>query len=331
MVEEPEYKGTWGIEVTGNISIADRDSILGCYRHFRFWEDWDDFNDTTRGCVILGSDHVNVLCEDDAHRAVKRMEALLILFNGIEATFGRITRKNNMNGIYHYKENHTITAYSNLNPINQDEKLKYYSDDGDFNVFMEELNNPFDESVLEYFNYKYPDIAETEEGFMMEMATKDEISRTILIWRSLCEGDNIHFITNAYKIYDTVHYFLNKDNKYKENRENHLMQELVKQYDVMCENTHFMNTYKYAGLLARHGHTKFRAPSDANPKESFKKLKSNLNDLVLSWFKYKHNQYLVDRINQCSKQNMKKSGDTEHFFKTVTKTLNSMLELDDKK
>ncbi|WP_397539103.1 hypothetical protein [Rummeliibacillus pycnus] len=286
-IEEPESKTKWGIALIGNISIVEKSAdYFGTYRHFYFWCD-DDY-DTPSFTPILSSPHVDVLEKDDAHRAAKRLEVLLLIFNGIQATFENGTRKS-QGGITEFEHNR-VRDHFNLKPKpkNPEEKSPNNNfEEDDFDVFMEELNNPFDPHVVKYIRNREP-IIKTQEGFMMEMAIDDDISRNILIWRSLCEDDKIHFITNAYKIYDAVNYFLNKDEKYEENKKNPQMQELIKQHKIMQSNKHFMNTFKFAGLLSRHGYSNHVAPAKADPKANLKKLRSDLNNLVLSWFKYWH-------------------------------------------
>lgn len=289
-IKKPEYKTNYGIALIGNNSIVERSAdYFGRYRHFYFWCE-DDY-DIPSFTPILSSPHVNVLEKDDAHRAAKRLEVLLHIFNGIQATFENDTRKT-LGGITEFDHNRVMDHFdltpkpkSVRNP--EEEYPDNHFQEDDFDVFMEELNYPFDPQVVNYIRNREP-IIKTQEGFMVEMAIEDDISRNILIWRSLCEDDKIHFITNAYKIYDAVNYFLHKDDKYKENKKNPQMEELFKQHNIMQSNKHFMNTFKFAGLLSRHGYSHHEAPANVDPKANLKKLRSDLNNLVLSWFKYWH-------------------------------------------
>lgn len=261
-----EEKG-WSIRVLENPGIVEWK--LG--RHIYFWS-----GDAERGDIdpSFSSAHIDVLSKEESGRAYARMKTLLRIVSGIS-----ILRRGD-----------SIKLFGSLYYL---EKGIYSSPSikEDIDITLEELENPFDYQVTknirdyerELWDYSRKDeqYIPTFNEFLVDESIDDPYARNILLWLSLGEEELLYFITNAYKIMETI----NKDTGVNRKKSEKVIPDFLKKaIKEMKRHGGYMNTKADSGILSRHGDT-FDPASGHRP--SIEELKKDLNNLVLSWFQYR--------------------------------------------
>lgn len=270
MINKPNYKASWSFRTTGNSSLTHEDFS----RHFYFWN--EDDSDMPNFDPSFSSPHVNVLGENQSYRALARLDILLKICNGIRIV-GGLRPVNRIDNLTIHKNNVYRDVSIRVEETN-DEGLELDR----FSIYLEELENPFDQNVSTFINSTnyYSHISELKK-FTINRAVEDPMVRNILIWRTLCEEDDIHFITNAYKIYETIKFNIDKTGRNEETKASvpfKILQEKIKEYHN--KNGQYMNGFSSSGTLARHGYNSFN-PVKIAP--TFKTIKEDTNNLIKIW------------------------------------------------
>ncbi|WJY28273.1 hypothetical protein [Sporosarcina trichiuri] len=230
--------------------------------HFYFWNENTDMPDFDPS---FSSPHVNILNADEVYRAFVRTQTLLRIISGVRILSGG-------RRIRHCKELHFFE--------NGYYKKPRYNEDLD--VFLEELTNPFDQEVVKEIRSKDVGRNPNMIEFIIDESIDDYIARDILLWIALGEEDLLYFITNAYKIMDSIRADTEVD---KKNSELVLSDDLIVAIKKMKKHFRYMNTYEGSGRLSRHGNTRDTGPSK---KPSIDIIKQDLIEVVREWFKYRY-------------------------------------------
>lgn len=270
MINEPNYKASWSFRTTGNSSLTHEDFS----RHFYFWNEED--SDMPNFDPSFSSLHVDVLGENQSFRAFARLEILLKICNGIRI----------IEGLNPVKRIDNLTI--NKNNIYRDASIRVEETNHEgleldhFSIYLEELENPFEPNVTMFINsMNYFSQINELKRFTINRAIEDSMVRNILIWRTLCEEDDIHFITNAYKIYETIKFDCDKTERKPETKESTpftVLKDKIEEYHN--KNGQYMNSFSSSGTLARHGYNSY-APVKIAP--TFKTIKEDTNNLIKSW------------------------------------------------
>lgn len=283
--DEPKYLSNWSLQLIGNPSIG---LDAANQRNFHINFSLDDFGDYNGGTPYLSSPHVNMISMSDPYRAKIRLEVLLKIFNGIRTVLDYPTYLNGKD--LYLKQGDRFTLFSNTRPIENRDDFDI-KEEG-FNIVLEELSNPFNPDLVSYLENKRRsyNIASDSESLMFDRASKDDMYRDVLIWRALCAEDRINFIANAYKILDTLRTYCDKNNL---NKIDHPFVNAVKSF--RDEYKTYMNIHDYCGIVSRHGHDKNPISQETKSKITFKKIESDLNELILHWTQYLHDKDIQEQ------------------------------------
>ncbi|MGX9134963.1 hypothetical protein ACWV26_11385 [Rummeliibacillus sp. JY-2-4R] len=258
----------WSVQVYANPGIVGWDLSP----HVYFWSGDAEFADNDPS---FSSPHVNTLGKEEVTRANSRIKSLLRIVSGISI----LTREK------------TIPSYGPLYYYNG----KHYSKprvEEDIDILIEELENPFDKKVaheirereIERKSWQTEQQAYTPKltEFIMDECIENVTARNLLLWLALGEEQLLYFITNAYKIMDSIK---TDTGIYTKNRDaSEIPTDLKQAADEMQKHARYMNTKASSGILSRHGEK-----SEHGPKKSpsIEKMKKDLNELVLAWFRYR--------------------------------------------
>lgn len=283
---EPKYLSEWYLQLIGNPSIGLSSSNQSNF-HINF--SLDDYGDYNGGTPYLSSPHVDIISMSDPYRAKIRLEVLLKIFNGIRTVLDYPTYLNGKE--LYLKQDNRFTPLSNISPIeNRDD---FDIEEEGFNIVLEELSNPFNQDLVSYLENKRRSykIENDSESLMFDRACKDHMYRDVLIWRALCAEDRINFIANAYKILDTLRAYCDNNNL---NKINHPFVKAVKSF--LTKYKTYMNIHDYCGIVSRHGHDNNPISQKTKSKITFKKIESDLDDLILHWTQYLHDKDIQDSM-----------------------------------
>ncbi|PEL01330.1 hypothetical protein CN606_17705 [Bacillus toyonensis] len=217
--------------------------------HFYFF---DGNADTGHHPVpLFSSPHVNILEKGEATRAYARIDTLLRLVNGLSL----ITRGLPIYSLkeFFYQENQIIKEI----PKRRDPS-----------IFLEELGNPFDDTVIEEMENQKFVHGITASTDYAELIVKDELVREVVYLLSLSMEEELYLLMNAYKILEIIRNDMGFEQKNGEGklREN----EISKEYSFtsvfeLQKLSGYMNNKGASGIFCRHGFSsrdkKIKAPS----------------------------------------------------------------------
>ncbi|PEB42244.1 hypothetical protein [Bacillus pseudomycoides] len=221
----------------------------------------------------ITSPHVNVLNQNEASRAYARLTSLLRLINGMrtlqnESTIGAST-----------------TLYFNM-------RHEDYSENID--TLVEELANPFDESILSKIPKWTKDskrITEDESRpkrsyiyqDYLQLIIDEPLVREVVLLLTLSEEQVIYLLVNTYKIFENIRSDLGLPSKLKKNEFN-LPEDLFDALKKMNDHYLYINSREASGIFCRHGE-KYPAPKkDKSPLED---IRSDTILAINAWLKYK--------------------------------------------
>ena len=259
----------WSLELPDN----SRYSRWGMGRHFCFFDASLDLDFPN---PQFTSPHLNVLGKDEEIRACARLESLFRLVNGLSL----LTRGS---------------------PIYSRKRFFYHSDHNmietwrkqDSTIFLEELNNPFEESVLkeiEIENEKRP-IKNTVCTDYAELIVKDNLVREAVLLLTLSLEDELYLLVNAYKIYEII----SNDMGFQK-REGDEKGAAKKRKDEITEKypfasfldleglTGYINNKGASGFLCRHGHSNKETKITAPP---YNEIVEIIIKAISEWLNYK--------------------------------------------
>lgn len=231
--------------------------------HIQF-KNGDSYGDTY--IPILTSPHVNVLSKNESTRAHTRLTTLLRLVNGLR-------------------------ILQNTNPVEADTTLYFenrsarYSED--FDITLEELSYPFDESVIARLEKRDKNSNPDQYKDYFQLIIDEPIVREVIILLTLAQEQLIYLVINAYKIFEIINHDLGLSTKNYKNTDN-LPAELFSSLLQFKSYGQYMNSRDGAGYLSRHGSAKTApAPAKIPTREEFK---TDLNSIIHEWLNYKCTQ-----------------------------------------
>ncbi len=223
------------------------------------------------GDPYFTSPHVNILDENDASRAYARLKILLQLVSGIR--------------VLHGKEK--IISPKSLNYYNG-YRYDTPSWEEDIDIMFDELSNPFDSEVCEYYKDKKGYYSSEFDEDVINLLISDSLVREVIILLAMSQEEIVYFLVNTYKIIENIKSDLslgsNNSKLIKSKNSKDLPEFLLTSLNEIYQYSQYMNSRDASGILSRHGVTKIPIPSKI---PTLKEIKVSLTNAINDWLNYK--------------------------------------------
>lgn len=221
--------------------------------HFYFFD--GNYDDGFPPLPLFSSPHVNILEKSQSTRAFARMSTLLRLINGLSL----ITRGQPI---------YSLKRFS----YHEKQFMEDVSKNHDSSIILEELGNPFDDTVIEEIENESFMNNNTVFTDYAELIIKDELVREVILLLSLSMEEELYLLINAYKIYEIIRNDMRFEQQSRDKkREAKLRKDIITEefpftsFLQLEDLTGYINNKGASGLLCRHGFSnrekKIKAPS----------------------------------------------------------------------
>jgi len=248
----------WSLNLYTNPGIIGWD--LGCHMQF--------FNGDPDGITyipVFNSPHADVLDRNESTRAYARLTSLLRIVNGLRILLDRET----------ISASTTLYYDNGFNP-----KAERYSEDLD--ITLEELENPFDNEVLERLEVRDKSSEPNIYKDYLQLIIDEPIVREVILLLTLSKEQIIYLLVNTYKIFENILADLDIGSKLDKNEKN-LPEELFNSLKELKRHNQYINSRDASGILSRHGE-RYPAPKKNPSREDVQKA---LNCAINEWLIYK--------------------------------------------
>src|SRR5699024_7741730 len=251
----------WHIRVIGNPVTSMTD-----FNHYYYHRPDEEFGDPT---PKLSSPHVNVLEKQDVSRAKVRLDNILRLVRGINIICGS-------QAIYP-----SLDKITYINPNGSHERFDDLTASYDIDLFIEELNNPFDGHVISLI--QEIGIVESKENDYFNLLVINPLLREDITLFMLSEENPLFLLINTYKIMENIkiEYNLNGSNgSLVTNDDSTISDNLLNSINTLSRHSRYINSKDAAGYLSRHGESNSEPPKK---RPTIKEIREDLIEVIRFW------------------------------------------------
>lgn len=248
----------WHIRIIGNPAPSMTD-----FNHYYYHRPLNELS------LMLSSPHVNVLEKQDVDRAKLRLNNILRLIRGINIVCGLQAVFPSLDEITYVNSNGGYESFKNLT-------ANY-----DIDLFIEELNNPFDSCVTSLL--QEIGVVESEENDFFNLLAINPLLREAVTLFMLSEENPLFLLINTYKIMENikVEYNLGGSNgSLVKNDDSPISDNLLNSINTLSKHSRYINSKDAAGYLSRHGESNLEPPKK---RPTIKEIREDLIEVIRFW------------------------------------------------